>query len=76
MFRPEETGDGVVVYCRLTPAGEDADCDADCVLGGTQRWAELLLPTSRMSGAELSITTRCINRKVPGEVPSRLIKVS
>ena len=68
MFPPDETGDVVVV--------PTADCDADCVLGGTQRWAELLLPTSRMSGAELSITTRCINRKVPGEVPSRLIKVS
>ena len=68
MFPPDETGDVVVV-----PTGGDADCDADCVLGGTPRWAEPLLPTCRMSGAEPSITTLSINRKVPGEVLSRFI---
>ena len=67
MFPPDETGDVVVV-----PTGGDADC----VLGGTQRWAELLLPTCRMSGAEPSITTLSINRKVPGEVLSRFIEVN
>ena len=72
MFPPDETGDVVVV----PTADCDADCDADCVLGGTLRWAELLLPTCRMSGAEPSITTLSINRKVPGEALSRFIEVN